>query len=173
MRFEDRRKWRSENLKGARNRRKEGNVTKEGKEYKETSSCGRKRYAREGKNQQNERSDKEKSKETKDDSRRRATTHAGLPKALLKHINIRGEEVKKGAFMSFSLSLCPFRSGGDRTGQVVSGDENSHPKSASPAITHTHTHTHTLIATALYSKNLWGNLDQRVSAAQIIVRGTT
>jgi hypothetical protein len=75
---------------------------------------------------------------TKDESRSRTIAHAGLPKALEIHINIRGKEVEKAAHSY--LFLFSFRSGGSRMGQVVSGDENSHPKSASTAITHTDYH---------------------------------
>jgi hypothetical protein len=57
------------------------------------------------------------------------------------HNNTLGKEVKKAAHSN--LILCSFRSGGGRMGQVVSGDQNSHPKSASTVIINTHTHTHT------------------------------
>jgi hypothetical protein len=70
--------------------------------------------------------------------------------APLMHINIRGKEVKKAAHSC--LILCSFRSGGGRMGQVVSGDQNSHPKSASTVIIHTHTHRHRFVQQAFVGK---------------------
>jgi hypothetical protein len=93
-------------------------------------------------------------KETKDESRSRKIAHAGLPKALEIHINIRGKEVKKksGPFISLSLFL-PFEWGPHGTG-------GQWRREFSPKVCKHRHYPHT--DTGSYSKCFSGNLYQLV-----------